>query len=130
MAVMIPKRDWLQDVIYPDELQAWNPEAGPCCTSNTFKLNLKGTPLDDWNISASRVFTDHFLITHSDSYNDTWEIRQMVLKKSQAYIKTLIRLYRRQHVSSDVALQAKLAHRRQQRKASVSHLHPVVVGFS
>ena len=53
MAVMIPKRDWLQDVIYPDELQAWNPEAGPCCASNTFKLNLKGTPLDDWNISAS-----------------------------------------------------------------------------
>ena len=130
MASLIPKDDWLQDVIHPDDLQAWNPQTGPCCTPATFKLNLKGTPLDDWNASASRVFTDHFLITHSGSYNDTWEVRQMVLKKSQAYIKTLIKLYRKKFIGDDVALRSKLAHRRRERKATVSNFHPALANPS
>jgi len=130
MKTLIPERDWLKDVIHPDELQAWNPQAGPCCTPTSFKLNLKGTPLDDWNVSASRVFTDHFLATHPDSYNDTWEIRQMVLKKTQAHIKSLIKRYRQKDLGGDVLLRAKLAHRGQQRKASVSHFHPTVVYLS
>jgi len=130
MTKMIPPGDWLQEVIHPDELQAWDPNTGPCCTPATFKINLKGTPLDHWNLSASRVFTDHFLITHADSYHDTWEIRQMVLKKTQAYIKSLIRLYRQKSVGDEVALTNKLKHRRQERKASVSHFHPAIVDFS
>ena len=125
MAGLISERDWLQDVIIPEELQAWDPETGPCCTPATFKLNVKGTPLDDWNVSASRVFTDDFLITNSGSYQDTWENRQMVLKKTQAYIKTIIKLYRQQFMGDEVRDQKKLAHRRRERKATVSHFHPV-----
>ena len=111
MKALIPQENWLQNVISAEELHAWNPQTGPCCTPPTFKLNLGGTPLDEWNLSASRVFTDDFLTTHSASYDDTWENRQMVLKKSQAYIKTLIRLYRQQFVGEGVTLQNRLARR-------------------
>src|SRR5882757_1657500 len=110
-----------------DGLQAWDPQTGPCCTPATFKLNLGGTPRDDWNMSASRVFADDFLATHSDLYPDTWDIRQTVLEKSQARIKSLIRLYRRQFIGADVLLQMKIAQRRQERKTNVSHLHLVVI---
>ena len=129
MAKLVPKDDWLQDVIHPDELRAWDPEAGPCCTPDRFKLNLAGTARDKWNISASRVFTDHFLATNPDSYRDTWEVRQMVLDKSQAYIKSLIKLYRQQRVGDDVTARNKLAHRRRERKVAVRYFHPVVADW-
>lgn len=130
MAELIPKDDWLHDVIHPDELRAWDPQTGPCCTPATFKLNLKGTPLDDWNLSASRVFTDHFLTTNSDSYRDTWEVREMVLKKTQAYIKSLVRLYRRRFEGDEVLAQKKLAARRRERKATVSRFLSIIVDRS
>lgn len=126
MATLIPEADRLQDTLHPDELNAWDPQVGPCCTPATFKLHLTGTPRDDWNISASRVFTDHFLATHSNSYEDTWEIRKMVLDKTQAHIKTLVRLYRQQFANRDVVLQNKIAQRRYTRKASVCYFRAVV----
>ena len=126
MKTLIPQAEWLQDVIHLDELQAWNPQAGPCCTPARFKLHLSGTPRNDWNISASRVFTDHFLITHSDSYEDTWEVYEMVLKKTQAYIKSLIKLYRQQFIGNDVVLKDRIAQRRYTRKVNVSYFHIVV----
>ena len=129
MRVLIPQENWLQNVISAEELHTWNPETGPCCTSAAFKLNLGGTPLDDWNLSASRVFADHFLATHSASYDDTWENRQMVLKKSQAYIKTLIRLYRQQFAGEAVTLQTRLARRRRQRKVDVSYFYPTFLNM-
>ena len=130
MASLIPPGQWLQDVIHPEELQAWDPQTGPCCTSDRFKLDLKGTPRNDWNISASRVFTDDFLNTHSDSYQDTWEIRRMVLDKTQAYIKSLIKLYRQKFVGDPVLLQNKIAQRRRERKTGVSCFHAVIADRS
>lgn len=120
MATLIPKANWLQDLIHPTEFQAWNPDNGPCCTPTTFKLNFRGTPRDDWNISASRVFTDHFLVSHSNLYEDTWENRELILKKTQAYIKTLLRSYRKQSIGQEVALEKKIAQRRRERKTTVS----------
>ena len=130
MGTLIPKDSRLQDTIHPNELRAWNPLNGPCCTPDRFKLHLKGTARDDWNISASRVFTDHFLATHSDSYEDTWEIRQMVLDKTQAHIKTLVRLHREQFTDGDVVDQKKLAQRRRTRKTLVSYFCAVVADRS
>ena len=120
MTTLISKEDWLQDVILPAEFNAWKPENGPCCTPATFKLHLKGTPRDNWNISASRVFTDHFLATHSNTYPDTWENRELVLKKTQAHIKTLIKLYRQQFDGADVTQQKRIEQRRRERKTKVS----------
>ena len=119
METLIPKDRWLQDLIHPEELAAWNPDTGPCCTPNMFKLNLRGTPRDDWNISASRVFTDDFMATHTSLYEDNWENRRIVLEKTQAYIKTLICYYRRKSNSQEVTNQTKVAHRRRERKTTV-----------
>jgi len=124
MADMIPPGEWLQDIIHPDELHSWDPRMGPCCTPARFRLHLAGTPRDDWNLSASRVFTDHFLASNSSSYQDTWEVRQMVLKKSQAYIKSLIKLYRQQYVGDNIILQNKIAQRRRERKVTVCYYLP------
>jgi hypothetical protein len=121
MRTLIPRDDWLQDVIHQDELVAWDPETGPCCTAAAFKLHLSGAARHPWNISASRVFTDHFLATHSDTYNDTWEVRELVLKKTQAHIKTLVRLHRERFVSDDVRRRDAATHRRRERKATVGH---------
>ena len=130
MGTLLPRDNRLQDTIHPDELQAWDPQAGPCCTPDSFKLHLKGTARDDWNISASRVFADHFITTHSDSYEDNWETRRMVLEKTQAHIKSLVRLYRQQFVSADVKRQTKIAHRRHSRKMFVSYFRAVVANRS
>ena len=120
MLALIPEDQWLQDTIHPDELNAWDPAMGPCCTPGEFKLNLAGTPRNDWNISASRVFTDHFLVTHAATYTDDWENRELVLRKTQAHIKTLVRSYRQQFVGADVIQQRKVALRRRERKSKVS----------
>jgi hypothetical protein len=123
MKVLIPKANWLQDLVHPGEIEAWNPETDPCCTPATFKINFRGTPRDLWNLSASRVFTDHFLLTHSNLYEDTWENRRMVLNKTQAHIKSLLRSYHRQFTSNEVDGQRKVAQRRRERKSTVSFSH-------
>ena len=122
METLIPRDRWLQDLIHPEELAAWNPDTGPCCTPTMFKLNLGGTPRDDWNTSASRVFTDDFMATHRSLYEDNWDNRNLVLNKTQAYIKTLIQYYRRKNNSDDVTNQTKVAHRRRERKTAVKSL--------
>lgn len=129
MAQMVPAAEWLQDVIYPEELRSWDPRTGPCCTPDRFKLHLAGTPRDDWNLSASRVFTDHFLATYPHLYQDTWEVRQTVLNKSQAYIKSLIKLHRRQLVGGDALLQNKISQRRRERKTTVFDFRPVAIDW-
>ena len=120
METLIPRDYWLQDLLHPGELEAWDPEAGPCCTAAAFKLNFNGTPHDDWNVSASRVFADHFFMTYPDLYENNWDNRELILKKTQAHIKTLLRSYRKQFVSDDVARQTRIAHRRRERKTVVS----------
>ena len=122
MTTLITNANWLQDLILPGELEAWNPETGPCCTPAMFKLNFRGTPRDEWNLSASRVFTDHFIATYPNLYEDTWENREMVLQKTQAHIKTLLRCYRQKSVGQDVVRQTRVAHRRRERKTAVSFL--------
>ena len=47
METLIPRDYWLQDLLHPGELEAWDSKAGPCCTPAPFKLNFNGTPHDD-----------------------------------------------------------------------------------
>ena len=123
MKTLISEADWLQDLIHPGELEAWNADPSrPCCTPTMFKLNFRGTPRDGWNISASCVFTDHFMATYSHLYRDTPDSRKMVLEKTQAHIKTLLTCYKKKSVGSNVALQTRIACRRRERKTAVSFL--------
>jgi hypothetical protein len=120
MKTMIHKDDWLKDVIDEQELHNWNPEIQECCTAEDFKLHLKGTPCSPWNSSATRVFAGHFLQNHSEIYPDVWAVRRMVLKKTQAYIKSLIRAYRQSNRGGVLQLADKQAKNRRERKSTVS----------
>ncbi|KAF6748655.1 hypothetical protein DFP72DRAFT_819986, partial [Ephemerocybe angulata] len=46
-------------------VEAWRPEAGPCCTIEEFRPDLNSIPSTPWNKSARAVFVDSFL--HSDN---------------------------------------------------------------
>jgi hypothetical protein len=114
--------DWLKELVSEEDLANWRPGIEECCTAEQFKLHLKGTPCDPWNASATRVFTDDFLRSHEELYPDAWAVRRMVLKKTKAYIKSLIK-YFRQNSRGDYLIQAaKQAKNRQERKANVSPL--------
>ncbi|RXW23264.1 hypothetical protein EST38_g2591 [Candolleomyces aberdarensis] len=39
----------------------WQPDTGPCCTVEDFRLDLTKPPCDKWNLSAKKVFTNAFL---------------------------------------------------------------------
>lgn len=133
MKSLIPKEDWLKVVVHDEELNSWNPEAQPCCTPQQFRLHLLGTPTHPWNDSATRVFTDNFLATHSDTYHDVWAVRRMVLKKTRAYVKSLIKAYRAATNGGDLQRITKLAKNRRERKTNVSsssRIDGVIVQFS
>ena len=116
--------DWLKELVTEQDLANWRPEIEECCTAGQyqFKLHFKGTPCDPWNSSATRVFTDDFLHTHTETYPDVWAVRRMVLRKTKAYIKSLIKTFRQKNLSDTLRQAAKLAKNRQERKASVSPL--------
>lgn len=122
MKSLIRKDDWLKEVVSEHDLNHWNPEIEECCTTQQFKLHLTGTPSDPWNSSAARVFTDDFLITHTELYPDVWAVRRMVLKKTRAYIKSLIRVFHQDNRGHATKQATKRAKNRYQRKADVSPL--------
>ena len=120
MKSLIRKEDWLKEVVTERDLNSWDPEIERCCTAQQFRLHLAGTPCDPWNTSATRVFTDHFLSTHAEIYPDVWAVRRMVLKKTQAYIKSLIRVFHQDRRGRDLKKAAKLAKNRRERKTNAS----------
>lgn len=120
MKSLIKDDDWLKDVLSQHDLNNWNPEIEECCTAQQFKLHLNGTARNAWNVSAARVFADHFLINHSELYPDVWAVRRMVLKKTCAHIKSLIKAFREGQRGIDVNRATRRAKNRQERKANVS----------
>jgi len=120
MKSLIHKDDWLKEVVSEHDLNSWNPDMENCCTAEQFKLHLKGTPCDPWNSSAARVFTDDFLLAHAGIYPDVWAVRAMVLRKTHAYIKSLIRAFREGNRGSNFKLAARKQKNKYERKAYVS----------
>ena len=119
MASLIPEHEWLEDVVYRDELTQWDSARSECCTTRSFKLHLSGTPADPWNTSAVHVFTDDFLLTHANLYPDVWSVRYMVLKKARAHVKSLIKRYKLKHTTKPAREAFKVMQNRRERKAAV-----------
>jgi hypothetical protein len=128
MKSLIRQEDWLKVVICEDELNDWNQDAQECCTPQQFRLHLLGTPSHLWNNSAIRVFVGDFLATHSDTYSDIWPIRRMVLKKMQAYVKSLIKAYCAGVNGGELQQITRIAKNRRERKSNVS-LSPQISGI-
>jgi hypothetical protein len=128
MKSLIRKEDWLKVVVREDELNNWNQDAQECCTPQQFRLHLLGTPSHPWNNSAIRVFAGDFLATHSDTYPDVWAVRRMVLKKTHAYVKSLIKAYRAGANGGELQRITRIAKNRRERKSNVS-LSPQISGI-
>jgi hypothetical protein len=120
MKELIRKEDWLKELVNDYDINSWNSEVKECCTVDQFRLHFNGTPRSPWNFSAARVFTDHFLRTHPEIYPDVWAVRRMVLKKTQAHIKSLIRSFHDKDRGDNVKLAAKREKNRRERKTNVS----------
>lgn len=120
MKELIHEDDWLKEVVNEEDVNRWDPRVEECCTADQFKLHLRGTARNAWNVSAARVFTDHFLVTHAELYPNVWAVRRMVLKKTAAYIKSLVRKFRQGNHSEDLRLAIKRAKNRRERKTNVS----------
>ena len=119
MKGLIDKDDWLKAVVHECDINNWDPEVKECCTAQQFRLHLTGTPCNPWNTSATRIFTDDFLRNHADVYTDVWPVRRMVLKKTQVYIKSLIRTFDEDCRGSRLKEVSKQAKNRWERKTNV-----------
>lgn len=121
MKSLIHEDDWLKDTVSDQDIADWNSQQPrECCTADTFRLHLTGTTCDRWNESATRVFTDDFLVKNADTYPDEWTVRCMVLKKTRAYIKTLIHCFRNAPKGKDAKDELRRAKSKYERKVGVS----------
>jgi len=120
MRTLIRDDDWLKDTVSDQDMADWNPELRESCTADTFRLHLSGTTCDPWNASATRVFTDDFLAKNADTYPNDWTVRCMVLKKTRAYVKTLVKNFRDAPKNKEVKKEMRLAKSRYERKVYVS----------
>ena len=97
-----------------------NPELRENCTTNMFRPHLSGTTCDLWNTSATCVFTDNFLAKNADIYPKNWTIHYMVLKKTWAYIKTLVKNFCNAPKNKEVKKEMRLMKGRYGRKIYAS----------
>ncbi|KAF9642614.1 hypothetical protein BDM02DRAFT_3192944 [Thelephora ganbajun] len=107
MKGLIHEDDWLKEVVNEHDLNSWDLRTEQCCTAQQFKLHL----------------TDHFLSTHAQIYPDVWAVCRMVLKKTQAYIKSLIRTFCQNRHGDNLKLATRRAKNRWERKTNLYHHH-------
>ncbi|KAH7908183.1 hypothetical protein BJ138DRAFT_1013316 [Hygrophoropsis aurantiaca] len=58
------RKSGFYDLPTPEEVAAFNPDNGPCCSADRFRIDISGFPKSKWNISAAEVFTKSFTDTH------------------------------------------------------------------
>ena len=90
-------------------------------TAEDFMIDLVGGPKSAWNVSAGRVFTDHFI--EKTGRDDTPEIRKAVEKAFTNRIKGLKSLWKNDALSPTGKAAERSKHSRKQRKYQVCLLH-------
>lgn len=94
MRQLVTSANWLVSTVTEQEANAFNPNLGPCCTPQHFRVHLDGTTCDMWNKSAILVFVEDFLRAHPE-YPLEESVRDMVRMKSRATLDSAIREYRK-----------------------------------
>lgn len=117
--------DWLKNTVTTQDINDFNPEIGECCTANNFRLHLAGTPGDVWNRSATRIFVNSFLEAHQEYEAQNEIIREVVMNKCSAVVKSTIRQYRlkRKNTTREAREQERRRKNRAERKRAVSIYH-------
>lgn len=80
------------------EVNAFNPDLGPCCDIGTFRVHLEGTPCNPWNKSAIDVFVAGFLATHPEYRRRDESVQKTVKLKSRSALESMIRKHRRSKI--------------------------------
>jgi len=121
MRKLIPSANWMKNTVAEREVNAFNPELGPCCDLVGFRVHLEGTTCNPWNKSAIGVFVNHFLTTHPE-YPPEESVRDMVRMKSQAFLDSMIRQYRKSNITctAEELDEARLKKNRKERKRKAS----------
>ncbi len=98
----------------PEEVAAYRSSQGRCCTDDNFRLDLNGTPKNDWNKSCYRVFERYFLEMRY-ACTDTKEIEKAFF----SHVKYLQDLWRKEVLSQHELEARKQAKTRFHRKQAV-----------
>ena len=106
------------------DIQNFNPALGPCCHAGNFRLNLKGTPRDPWNKSATEVFVESFLNKHTE-YPPNEAVVDMIKFKTNSAIATKIKKRRTTGPEGNVDPETRRYQNRQERKRKVRPSSPV-----
>lgn len=112
----------MKSTVTGQEVNAFNPNLGPCCHPAQFRVHLEGTTCDKWNKSAIAVFVEDFLRAHPEYPFEEPAVREMVRIKSRATLDSAIRKYRHSLVSrsAQAAEEMRKQKNRQERKRKVS----------
>ncbi|KAI0681770.1 hypothetical protein C8T65DRAFT_598124 [Cerioporus squamosus] len=103
------------DTLVPgaDEVQAYDPKSGPCCTAERFRPDLNSPPGTPWNKSAARVFAQSFVDSDEFECDDVKLVREMFA----THLIYLSRRYKRSRTSPEDQLKAqKLADRNERKR--------------
>ncbi|KAF9643070.1 hypothetical protein BDM02DRAFT_3104903 [Thelephora ganbajun] len=102
----------MKNTVTKQEVDAFDPNLGPCCNATNFRVHLGGTTCNAWNKSAINAFVNDFLSSHSEYPSQEESIRETVG-------------YRKSHVPHTVeeSDELKLQKNRQERKRKLYHRH-------
>jgi hypothetical protein len=87
-------------------------------TATDFKIDLVGGPKSAWNVSAGRVFADHFI--EKTGSDDTPTMRKAVEKAFTSRVKSLKTQWKKDGLSRTAKAVERSKHSRKQRKFQVS----------
>ncbi|KAH7908180.1 hypothetical protein BJ138DRAFT_1013312 [Hygrophoropsis aurantiaca] len=64
------------DLPLQEEIEAFHPDDGPCCTEDRFRVDLNGFPKSAWNVSAAGVFAQSFISAHPECKKKLPEVKK------------------------------------------------------
>ena len=111
----------VRNTVTPQDIDDFDPSIEECCTPNTFRLYLAGTAGDVWNKSATRVLVNSFLGAHQEYDGQNEVVREMVINKCTAAVKSAIRQYkeRRKNLTETTRMMECQKKNRAERKRTV-----------
>ncbi|KAG1786345.1 uncharacterized protein HD556DRAFT_1240528 [Suillus plorans] len=77
------------DVPTPEEVAAYDPTQGPCCTAERFRMDIRGFPKSAWNISAAKIFACSFQEAHAQFRDKAQREVERAWTTHLAYLKNV-----------------------------------------
>lgn len=102
-----------------EDVDEFDPNFGPCCGIEDFRLHFDGTPCDTWNKSATEVFLNSFFEKYTEYSPEKEPVVRLVKFKTHSALAAMIKKYRRRGPDGNVDPETSRSQRRQERKRKV-----------